>query len=79
MTTEVTNRRYSWRISHQLIIAGALLLFPLLTISFFFLNQKAEEIDQLELQIQKTRLIEPTYTLLREVTTHRGMLALYLQ
>ena len=79
MRSRERGTRHTWRISHQLTVAGGILLLPILIISSLYFSDRNREITQLELQINQASLIDPLYALLKEVTAHRGVLNLYLQ
>lgn len=72
-------KQFYWKISHQLTIAGAIIIVPIFVIAALFINEKSEEIDLLEQQVRATRFIEPTYLMLRDVALHRGLINMDLQ
>ncbi len=71
-------KSYFWRTSHQLNIAGGILLIPILMLISLYLIEKNREIEGLERQVQKAYLISPLLDVMRAVAVHRSLLHLQL-
>ncbi|HIJ23604.1 MAG: response regulator [Gammaproteobacteria bacterium] len=71
-------KRPALRTAYQLMVAGVILLIPILIVTVLYLGEKNREIEVLEQQLHKSVLINPLYSLLKEVSNHRGLLNIYL-
>lgn len=77
---EVQSGRWrTWRMAHQLMLAGAILLLPLLVISLLYYQDREQEIAILRQQDQQADFLLPIHKMLHALSEHRGLLNVALR